>query len=338
MDRISSELMDRILTKTQVIVAHKSCADGFVSALFLRLALGTTPRCVFLSHGREREELVAEPGMLFCDMSPPEGRRDEFADVDAIVLDHHASARSLFEGERPLLGLCAGEAGVSGAVLAHAVVERARWRSTARGLVSRHRLARLVGIYDTWQRSSPDWADARAATEMVHFVRRSFDESEGCLDGWDVDKLLIEIEKGISTVGRRLVQQEDLRAKEEASRAHRIVLGIDGADPLRVAFVESGSKGVSLASDHVTDADIVCSVDLEHGADLGRGFRELSYRVSMRSRGARSDLDLSRIAKALGGGGHRNAAGFRLDDVERSDPYSLVREAISRGWSRSRAP
>lgn len=57
----------------------------------------------------------------------------------------------------------------------------------------------------------------------------------------------------------------------------------------------------------------------------------------MRSRGARSDLDLSRIAKALGGGGHRNAAGFRID-VERSDPYSLVREAISRGWSRSRGP
>jgi phosphoesterase RecJ-like protein len=44
------------------------------------------------------------------------------------------------------------------------------------------------------------------------------------------------------------------------------------------------------------------------------------YRVSMRSKG---DIDIGSIAKAFGGGGHKNAAGFKL-----RGPLSAVRDGV----------
>ncbi len=69
-------------------------------------------------------------------------------------------------------------------------------------------------------------------------------------------------------------------------------------------------------------ANYPLSVD---GVQVCAFFREVdprSYRVSLRSKG---DLDVSRLARRFGGGGHRNAAGLKLDG-----DYGEIRDLIVR--------
>lgn len=65
--------IDKLHAVTTVIT-HADCADGLVSAMLLKDALpGVTFR--FLHHETaEHLGLVAEPGMLFADFSPPAAR------------------------------------------------------------------------------------------------------------------------------------------------------------------------------------------------------------------------------------------------------------------------
>ncbi len=69
--------------------------------------------------------------------------------------------------------------------------------------------------------------------------------------------------------------------------------------------------------------DILAAVYMR---EVGEG----QYRVSLRSKG---DINVARIAEKFGGGGHRNAAGLRIEgdwDAREAELVSAVREAVER--------
>jgi bifunctional oligoribonuclease and PAP phosphatase NrnA len=57
---------------------------------------------------------------------------------------------------------------------------------------------------------------------------------------------------------------------------------------------------------------------------------EQVYRVSLRSKG---DINVAKVAERWGGGGHRNAAGLRIEgdwDAKEGELVEAVREAVER--------
>ena len=144
------------LKQVRTIITHANCPDGIASAILLHDALPSA-QIKFVTHGtKEYRELPAEDWMLFCDITPPAERAHEFLPRVPVVLDDHKGAEHLvktfthhvFADEKL-------EPGVSGAVLAYREV----WdRLRHHGLHGEAcRFARLAGVRDTWQTSSPDF-------------------------------------------------------------------------------------------------------------------------------------------------------------------------------------
>ena len=86
------------LRAVRKVIVHKQsaaapCGDGRASALILHAAL-LGAEVIEMAYGEPAHvNLAAEPGMLFCDFSPPEARAAEFVAAGAIVLDHHERDR-----------------------------------------------------------------------------------------------------------------------------------------------------------------------------------------------------------------------------------------------------
>lgn len=274
------------------IVSHgPGCADGICSAMVLKQVFPDA-KVTFVNYGtKELAELQAEPGMLFCDMSPSPERASEFQQVRAIVLDHHKTAKQVtLEFEQMGLGRFADEEkdpGVSGAVLALREVYQPYCNSKLFPDAV-EKLAIWVGIRDTWQRQHPMWHDACRVAAALKFCG-----PEDCLarrpgawmDFWNLGGLVLKDEH------RRL--QETLRG------AHRF----STARGTRVVLFQ-GLQASSDAAEQLGDqADLVVGFGLWQGDD-GR----LAYTYSCRSH---TTFDCSRFCKSRGGGGHTKAAGFR---------------------------
>jgi hypothetical protein len=285
---ISKDLLDAV----RVIVTHDSCSDGLTSALILRDVLPAA-RIAFVQYETPGLlGLAAEPGMLFCDMSPPASRADEFVAAGAVVLDHHRTARKVVEafGDRGVFADEAREPGVSGATLAYREV----WRALAPTGVPREReqaiveLAALAGIRDTWQRASPRWTEACAQHEAVTF--------------WPRDTWLATPASGFPAmlaIGPTLLDKKAEQVKKALGVAWRHTHA-----GVRIVLLD----GSELASDAAEAVD--------HDADLVAGFAYraepsgvLKLTFSLRSH---TDFDCAAWAKHEGGGGHTRAAGFSV--------------------------
>lgn len=303
------------LRAVRTLIVHDNCPDGIASAVVLRNALGDIP-VRYLQYGtRAHLELPAEPGLLFCDFSPHPDRVADFARAGTVVLDHHRTAKGIVEamGENGVFGDEAAEPGISGAVLAYRHV----WSSIA-GHEKRHRaptravaerFARLVGVRDTWQRTSPEWADACALSQMLLLRPKSWwhDKTFQDLDG-ELDAIL--------ELGHLLQAKEEERVRRAIDGGYRFTTG-DGRRVLAVQGVSVTSDGAELLGD---------SVDLLVGFSYGVEDGEPKVKLSLRSH---TGVDCAAIAKAHGGGGHTAAAGcsmrVRADDRQ---PFAFIEELL----------
>lgn len=304
------------LSAVRQIIVHDNCPDGIASAVVLRDALGDLP-VRYLQYGtREHLELPAEPGLLFCDFSPHPNRVADFARAGTIVLDHHRTAKGIVDamGENGVFGDEAAEPGISGAVLAYRHVwlsisgQEEQHRAPMRAVSER--FARLVGIRDTWQRSSPEWADACALSQMLLFRPKSWwhHKTFADLDG-ELDEIL--------EFGHLLQAKEVERVRRAIDGGYRFTTG-DGRRVLAVQGVSVTSDGAELLGD---------SVDLLVGFSYGVEDGAPKVKLSLRSH---TGIDCAAIAKAHGGGGHTAAAGCSMRvGAEDPHPFAFVERLLS---------
>lgn len=280
------------LRAAKIVVTHADCADGVASAIILKDALPKA-EVRFVRYGEPgREEMMAEPNMLFCDMTPPEARAREFVDASAIVLDHHVTAKHVVEmfGEN---GVYMNQSTWSGAMLALDAWALITALNPSRQMQD---FAILAGIRDTWQRDSKHWmAACEQQAALVAFPPHRLINTQR-ERGW------IEFDRFIGTVGRGLYEK-----KMEAVRRAVDKIFFKSIAGLVVAF----TSGVGLTSDLAEYLDEKgLSTDILVGV-MFEGARDGNVRVtySMRSH---KGFDCGAFAKRQGGGGHKAAAGFSV--------------------------
>lgn len=284
------------------IITHADCPDGIASAMILHDALPQATIEFVQYKTPEHRDLVATPGMLFCDMTPPRERVAEFVEVGAIVLDHHKGADDIVRafGERGVFADEVEDRGVSGALLAYHHV----WLETRKGsahIAAVHKFATLAGVRDTWLRTRPDWDAACAQAEALVFL--------------GADALAMQspyLDAEYHRLGATLRWKR--RATADNIAQHKLY---------RLGGWRIFNDGKGIVSDV---AEAVRELDPEaigvcgfHYAVQNDGGMALVF--SMRSCG---DLDVAAIAKANGGGGHTKAAGFSVPTTAENGPADPI--------------
>lgn len=313
-----------VLNKVKKIVAHKNCPDGIASAMILKDILSNAEVQFIQYNTDEHRNLVAEPGLLFCDFTPDPARIQQFVDAGTIVLDHHKGGKGIVEqfGE---LGVFADEKlepGVSGALLAYREVYLPLFGPDT--LVED--FARLAGIRDTWQTSSPFWNDSCEQASWLMFFGEDL-----CLEA-------PIFPRGLNAESKWEFRQE-IGKMMFADHMRKIAKTVNGAfltsiQGLRVAI----HQGVNHTSDATEMLGEESKVDVLVGFSYfaeGQTTREpwspqfgdnLKMVCSCRTR---TSFDVSKLAKFYGGGGHTKAAGFTLPvEGAHSNPYTRILELI----------
>jgi hypothetical protein len=317
------------LRQVRRIIVHRDCADGTASAMILHDAL---PEAIItaVAYGAERDALEPEPGLLFCDMSPPGGKVDAFVEAGAIVLDHHKGARELVErfGEHGVLADEDDEPGVSGAWLAYCEVwlplTPACTEPVGDDQQQLRRFAHLAGVRDTWQTGHESWSDACAQAEVLMFYGLNEMIERANLSGepWLTEQETI---LGISLLGKKLRRAREIPETGCLRLSPSVAIFNDAPKPdSRISDVAEAMREVDPA------VKLVCGFYYE-----ARGDRMLAVFSLRSSPGA--ELSAKQIAVANGGGGHEHAAGFTqsLTDKQhfswklKSSPVEIFKSALA---------
>lgn len=309
------------LEAVATVICHRNldspCPDGVASALLLRDALPEA-KVRFVAYGSELAALAPFPGALFCDISPPATRAEEWLAAGALVLDHHRTAErvalAFSDAGRGVFADEKGDPGVSGAVLAYRHV----WLplrypdggAPGRRHVVVERFAALAGIRDTWQRESDAWRDACAQGEALAFWP---------WDAWPRDGFALGMSREMGAMlnlGYTLLEKREERTARIAAEGYRAITRRE----TRVLIVPTRETS------DVAEA-LGAAVDLVVGFDFGLVDGRLpAMRLSTRSHAA---FDCAAFCRAAGGGGHTRAAGAEilLSGTARN-PYALVVEML----------
>lgn len=172
---------------------------------------------------------------------------------------------------------------------------------------------KLLGRYDTWRQEEGDWEGE--TLPFQYYMRTEISKPEDFEDTWffseraekEEDLFLDEYEsnildvvnKGISILKYQSIQ--DQLACERSAFERTIYGGLRGLCLNARAFSSNTMSSIYDPNKH----DIM--IGFEYAKD--------KWGVSLRS--TKDDVDVSLIAKARGGGGHKAAAGFEVDSFDK---------------------
>jgi oligoribonuclease NrnB/cAMP/cGMP phosphodiesterase (DHH superfamily) len=273
-----------------ICIYHHPCSDGFTAAWAIRTRW---PRCQFL------------PGVYQSDSDLPDVKGKHVLIVDfsykveplmklvseaasVTILDHHVSAQRLLE---PLIadGTIAGvfDMTKSGAMLAFEFAQGlgggdAPW------------LVRYVQDRDLWTWELPD---AKEICAWMGLAALTF-------EAWDEMAEALETESGYARakgIGAALVKKQDAEIAG-AIRASKRRMTIGGYDvPVaNLPYIMASEAGNIMCRGEPFSASYF---------DTTTGERSFSLRSDKDDPNA---VDVSLVAAEFGGGGHKNAAGFRV--------------------------
>lgn len=299
--------------------ATSPCPDGRASAIILRCAFPEAEIVEMAYQSPEHNALPAEPGLLFCDFTPPRQRLDEFVSAGAIVLDHHDPELVEPFGDRGMFG--ASSAGECGATLARALLKTKHPEINGRFL---DKLANYASIRDTWNKKHPQWETACEWSCALRF----YSLEELLENAWESLGWMLR-------VGKRLREKEMEEARELAKTALHVG-NIWNVWERRVVDVQIIP---SLKTNDVADlilprneqASVLAGFGFVH-EPIGEGREKMKLKlvVSLRSR----NFDVQRCATFHGGGGHKEAAGFSIEyEGTRvvQGPYAAILDALAIG-------
>lgn len=301
--------------KPDLVIYHDKCADGIVAAWACWKRWGSAPDYLAANYGYEPPAEVDGKNILIVDFSYPADdlRAMVAAGCNSIViLDHHKTAQEALHefavGEHRDIGSVDDVSAILEDLEQFAfdpVVPffdmnrsgaRMAWDFAMGGRVPE--VVRLAERYDLW-RFAPGTKDA---AEALHLTLQAQP-----LTIANVNAIHNELQQGHEPVmrGQLILAWRQQLVEEIASRAHlRTVAGI-----ANVISVECPYSLVSAVGHHLLDTHPAAPF----AAMSVTGEKAVTW--SLRSRDNRSDVGA--VAKCMGGGGHRNAAGYRLDRAEK---------------------
>jgi oligoribonuclease NrnB/cAMP/cGMP phosphodiesterase (DHH superfamily) len=316
MTTLDPEKLDRVKT----VVVHENCADGTASAILIKDAFPGRPLDIrFMQYGTDAyRNLQPEPGMLFCDISPPAETAQAFVDAGALILDHHKTAKAVAKqfGDNGVFGDEAAHPGVCGAVLAYRHVWWPRVGTQPSALFTdqfAQDFSVLAGIRDTWQRQDPRWRDACVQVYVLDFIPNEMWLSK------TLDQISASWASEYKPLGEVIYARNAKGIDRALLGAHRFTT----SKGTRVVTFD-GLKTTSDAAEQLGDtADLI--VGFMPTADDGQP----KYLFSTRTRGV---YDCAKLAKAHGGGGHTKAAGFQvaINPATALNPYAFVEALVER--------
>lgn len=259
-----------------LVIFHAKCPDGVAAAWAAWTIFGDLAEYRPASYGEAPPPVVSDAGeprdVLIVDFSYP---RDAMVRMHGeakslVVLDHHKTAREACEG----LAFCTFDMERSGAGLA--------WDTLHPG-EPRPWLIDYVEDRDLWRHRL---ADSKAINAWLH-------EQPRTIEGFDAaSREPLDV---VRRVGAQILAEQRVYIDAVKQRASLAMVGRFGPVPV----VECGRH---LAS------EIVGELSEGHPFAASWQAREGAVHYELRSRG--EGVDVSEIARAFGGGGHRNAAGF----------------------------
>ena len=266
---------------------HAGCPDGFGAAWAVWRHLGED--CRYVPRGHEDAVPIASLAgawVAFVDIAPPNAALRELAEAaaDLLVLDHHVSSRDRYAGDPELVAAVERNGHRIHFDLSHCGSVLA-WEH----FHPRQELPELLAYVqdqDLWQWALPKSREVNAA---IGSYPRSF-ESWDTLASVPTDRLAAE--------GSSIVRAQRAEVEQALQNAHPVWLGGHRVEAVN-AVQQRSQIGHELAG------------RARFGVPCGLVYRISGPRVdcSIYSIG---EFDVARLASSLGGGGHRNAAGFSV--------------------------
>jgi hypothetical protein len=285
-----------------LIIYHKSCPDGWCAAF---IAHKRYPEAQLLArdHGLEPPyEEVTGKDVLVVDFSWRTREQNiKMAQLAKSfrILDHHKTAQAVLEG----LDFAIFDMNRSGAGLAwdYLFGKDKLVGNIPIGTVPRPWWVDYVEDRDLWNKKLLSTDEANAYIMTLPFE----------LEAWE--KLArTSLETAISN-GRGALAHVEHYVREGRKQAQ---LGILVFTPGRRPE-EPGELGhiyhIKIVNAlYMNISELAGALAQEPGIDIGIGYFERGDGIMQFSLRSRSDVDVSAIASSLGGGGHKNAAGFQL--------------------------
>lgn len=271
----------------RVCFYHAGCPDGFGAAWAVRRAWG--PDAEYRARGHDdplQAETWAGCELVFVDIAPSNTALWSLASRAAriVVLDHHVSARDRYRTDADLAYELERRGHRVHFDLAHsgAVLAWQHFHPDA----PLPRLLAYVEDQDLWRWQLPD---SEAVNAAIGSHPRRFETWDRLADE-SIDRLVAE--------GRPIVREHRSEVERALLSAHSVAVGELRLEAVNALFQRS-SIGHELAK------------RAAYGSHCGMVYRVIGRRVecSLYSLG---DFDVAAIAADLGGGGHRNAAGFTV--------------------------
>jgi len=265
----------------EYVLYHRGCDDGFGAAYAAWRALGDEAIYIPCSYGEPPPEMTYGAKVTLVDFSY---KRDVLLDLrknhpDLMVIDHHKTAAEDLEG----LDFAYFDMEHSGAILAWM-----HWHGPAH---TAPELLKYVEDRDLWRKALPDSDEVTAGL-------RSYDQN---FEMWDRFVLAFLAQDGRAIL--RYIQRQVDYIIEHKFRWGQI-------KGYRVPLVNSPVFQSEIGQRLCGLYGHVLFAATYH--DRKDGLREFSLR-------SLPGFDVSEIAKAMGGGGHENSAGFTT-----SGPHSEV--------------
>jgi hypothetical protein len=271
----------------RVCLFHAGCPDGFGAAWAVRRAWGSEAE--FVPRGHEDPfdpEDYDGDLVVFVDIAVDNARLRALGECAArlVVLDHHVSTLEHYRAEPSLDAALRAAGHLVHFDLAHSGAMLA-WQHF-HGDAPPPDLLRYVEDQDLWSWKLP-WSDA------VNAAIGSYPRSFEC---WDV--LAARPARELAEEGQSIVRGHRADVDRLLRTSHPVAIGTKRIEAVNSPLLRS-TIGHELAR------------RAAFGAPWGMLYRLNGDRVDV-SIYSIGDLDVSRIARDFGGGGHRNAAGFSL--------------------------
>lgn len=311
------------------VIYHKNCTDGFMSAFLYwytaKLIGKNQVQFIAQNYGDIPKEIKYENVLIldFC-FTPEQFKNDVFLDKNIVVLDHHETSANYFKGYGNYFCVCHPNSKVKGMFDFAEQLSGAgqTWKNLNYELAGALELEkgfehgqdtylRLTNFKDAVQ-DRDLWKFELEGTEAIYEYLNSLDQT---FEEWE--KAIINISEEELNQKLALCQERvDMRNEIAISYAHKATI-YQYNKQSTYALVNCPSNfaslvGSILSKKHAFAAMYVIDTTAKHCL------------VSLRS-DKDTGTHVNSIAECFGGGGHVNAAGFKIDLKDNTiDQYSQL--------------